>query len=191
MLRWFYLSRETRFRLVLLFLLFLYFAPWWSIFFLVLSYIALLFLFYRKQINFTSRRALEDNLILSPVSGKVVNIDKSDNERVRLDVKMRLFDDYGILMPFYGDVIFYQRTDKGLEEFEASSGKIEFTKILIEKSLFKPRIFVRAGDKASSGVFLGYKPFGGIIKIEVPVDCEILVKEGDEILSAQTILASI
>lgn len=191
MLKWFYLSRETRFRMILIFLVVFYFGPWWWTALLLLLYMALLFFLYRKQINFTSRRALDDNLILSPVSGVLKRVDRTDPEKIQLEVKMGLFDDYGILMPFYGEVTFYQRSEDGREEFDAASRKIDFTKVAIEKSLFAPRIFTRGGDKASSGVYLGYKPFGGIIKIEIPKDCEVLVEQGDEVLSAQTILASI
>ena len=191
MLKWFYISRVTRFRMILFFFVSLYFGTWWFVFLLIIAYSVFLFLLYRKQLDFTSRRALDDNLILSPVSGDLFDIDRSDSEKIVLSIKIGLFDDYGILMPFYGEVVNYQKSEDKTEEFQVSSKKIPSTTVKLNKSLFQPKIFVRAGDKASSGVYLGYKPFGGIIEIEIPGNCEVLVEKGDEIQSAQTILASI
>ena len=191
MLNWFYISRETRFRLVLVLFLVLYFMPWWFILGWIAANALFLFLVYRKQINFTSRRALDDNLILSPVSGKLVEV-QAGPESVKLQIKTGILDDYGIMMPFQGEVVNYNLLETGEQELEVVSTKIEFPKIYSNKAVIgKKRIFVRAGDKASSSAYIGYQTLGGKVSVEIPKECEVLVKPGDKLLSSQTILASI
>lgn len=191
MLNWFYISRETRFRLILVLFLVSYFMPWWFILGWFAANAVFLFLVYRKQINFTSRRALDDNLILSPISGKLIDINTS-GESLTLQIRTGIFDDYGIMMPFQGEVVNYNLLESGDEEFEVASKKIEFTKINLNKAVIgRKQIFVRAGDKASSSAYIGYQTLGGKVSVEIPKGCEILVKPGDKLLSSQTILASI
>lgn len=143
------------------------------------------FLFRRKQIDFTARRALDNNLVLSPVSGTVHDVDGT-----QLVLKINLLDDYGFFMPFYGEVKTYlKEKDRSIVEF--CSHQIEFAKFSFPKGALEPRVYIDSGDKASAGAFLGYFPFGSKVTLELPENCEILVKKGDILQSSQTILASI
>ena len=73
-----------------------------------------------------------------------------------------------------------------LDSYNKSNVKI---KIFGLSAFRKPEVFVRAGDRASTGGLIGYLPYGGKIVISVPKLAEILVKPGERVTSFQTLLA--
>jgi hypothetical protein len=183
--RWFYFSRVLRFRLIFLFFIVAYIVSWWLILPIFIFLAIVFFLFRRKQLDFTARRALDNNLVLSPVSGIVEKVDGD-----LLELKVNLLDDYGFYMPFYGEIkTFLQEKGKGTIEF--FSDNIDYAIFEFNIGSTGPKIYVDSGDKASAGAYLGYFPFGGKMKLKLPSNSEIQVKKGDILQSGQTILASI
>lgn len=157
----------------------------------------ILFLYRKKQVDFAEHRALEDNLILSPVSGVFEEIYEKNNSK-RIVIRMYPWDSYGIYMPFYGQVnnFYHKSTQRTFGNsktvLEIGSNLVKKVKLKIKTNFFnKPIFHIASGDRASRGAFLGYFPLGGKILVEVPVECDILIKKGDKVLSQQTILASI
>ena len=178
---------------------FLYFIGLQYLFLFLLIYFAVLYLFRKKSADQSMLRTVDDGILLSPLDGKFLEA-KDDS----LFFKVGFFQHYGIRMPFFGHVRSFKETktkkfdlgkfsiyqyDLELELKSKQFGKIKlhFSNL---SSYTKARIWVRSGDKASLGAYLGYLPFGGKVRVDLPENLKLLVKEKDKMLSAQTLIAS-
>lgn len=164
----------------------------------------LFYIFRQKKMNVLEKRTVEDNILLSPVTGKFVG-EIERNGKKQLLLKVGFLDGFGIYFPFCGDVDFYFEDVKPYKWggfFKLNRSKVQ-TKIksknnkkikLKFKSLMdlnKAVVHVRGGDRGLSGALLGYLPFGGKVVIEMPIDSKVLVKKGDKLFSTQTLLANL
>ena len=144
-------------------------------------------------------RTVDDGILLSPLDGKLV---KAEDQS--LYFRMSPFSHYGIRMPFFGHVRNYKETK--IKNFRYGNGQFidmkqnwnlkskSFGKIKLYfsnlTSYTRVKIYVRSGDKASLGAYIGYLPFGGKVKVDLPESLKLLVDEKDKIQSAQTLIAS-
>jgi len=168
-----------------------------------LFYILLLYLFRKKNMNVSDIRAVDPTIALSPCDGTVIKIENK-NEKNTMSVRIGMLSHYGIQMPFSGSIRSYTELKQkyfSLGKFtiyryttklELKSRKLGKVWICFNNisTFSRAKIWVRSGDKAEVGAYLGYLPFGGKVVIEFSKDLSILAKENDSLLSAQTLLVS-
>jgi hypothetical protein len=142
--------------------------------------------------------------MLSPVTGNVSRIN-TNSEEISIILKTSFTQNYGLFLPLDCEISKVEGTCESIKVFNkfylknynhhiAITSKtfkeIEFT-VNCTFSVFKPRIWTMAGDIGTRGANLGFLPFGGMVEIKLPSNTKVLVSVGDNILSSQTILASI
>lgn len=168
--------------------------------------IATFFLFRIKQFDISDKRFIESNVITSPVTGTFVE-ERLTAENKVLVFKIYPWQNYGIHMPVNGEFLDYFVSSEPLNFLKFASLKLNVYKVestiklklgsKIKMSFVsilkikKANLFTRGGDRGVLGSIMGYLPFGGDVIIEVPLESEVLVKQGDKVLSFQTILGSI
>lgn len=189
MVKYFYLSKKTLIRMGALSFLTAMFMAWWISLVSILIVLVWLFLFRKKQIDFTSKRGIRTNIILSPISGRVKKVTEHEDIK-EVTVQIGLLDDYGLYMPFYGEVKSFLK-NAGWNELEFISQSVPFVRIAFQDKNVSARIFTDSGDKASAAAYLGYFPLGALLQIRLPKNAEVLVRSGDLLQSSQTIIASI
>ena len=141
--------------------------------------------------------------MLSPCDGEIISI-KQDDEKKIMALNISRLKHYGIRMPFTGTISNYYETkekvftlgrfivykyNSSLELRSEELGKVHLLFSGIG-SLKRAKIWVRSGDNATLGAYLGYLPFGGKVVIEFAKELNILIKEKDSLLSAETLLIS-
>ncbi len=169
----------------------LWIFSFYGVLFLWVIFVLFLFFLFRKvPFEITDKRTLESNVYVSPVSGTVKNIYKSDL-KCFVEVRVGFLNEYGIYLPL-STAISSTNFDKSQSlvefSFKGQALRLSFSSLT---SFFSCRLFVESGDRGSLGANIGYLPFGGKTVIELPKDSEILIKEGDKVKSFQTLLAKI
>ena len=188
--------------LYLLVLFYLFIPSFFYIYFCLFT--VFLFLHRRKSVDLALLRTFDSNIIISPVTGVIDKITK-ENSSFKIEIKVGLFDSYGIFMPFSGDIINYTE-EKSLRSIlnifdkeiilkkmklkSKNSDHLDLEVNSSKKYLRKAHLFLRSGDLASQGALIGYLPLGGKIAIEIANQSDVLVKEGDIVSSCQTLIAS-
>ncbi len=193
MTKYFFLTSSFIKKSILLLLICWYFALY-SVFFLLLLYLGLaLYFFRRTKVDFSGKRIVEPNIIASPVSGKFIRSFDRDGKKI-LELQVAPWKSFGVYLPISSEVINYKSSledKKGI--FTVLKSKVS-TEVTLQLSSFvgfiTPKVFVREGDRGITGGLMGYLPFGGKVVIELPSDCNILLKSGDKVLSSRTLLAS-
>lgn len=196
--KYFFIAPDSSKKTFLL-LIALFFMGFEYLFLFVILYAAVLFLFRKKTIDQSMLRTVDEGILLSPVDGQLLEA-KDKN----LVFKISPFSHYGIRMPFFGHVRNYKETkvkkfqlgklslyryDTELELKSKTFGKIKlrFSNLT---SYTRVKVFVRSGDKATLGAYIGYLPFGGKVKVDLPENLKLLVDNKDKMQSAQTLIAS-
>lgn len=185
-------------------------------YFFVLVFILLLF---RKKngVNFQDLTSSASGLF-SPVNGKIMSIQKHvdhdifGNDLNVIQIRMDIFDEYGILLPLTSEVKDLRFKDGNsfwrnkLVEIADASGpsfglgafQISFSDSIksdIGMEFYRcqlglwPRIWVLPGDRGKSRACIGYLPFGGTVLLYLPNNFEILVHEGEQLVSGESIVA--
>ncbi len=166
------------------------FSLYGTLFIYVLIVLLLIFLFRKVPFEINDKRTLESNVYVSPVSGVVKNIYKSEL-KCFIEVKIGPLNEYGIYLPL-GTTISSTNFDKSQSlvefNFKDQALRLSFNSLT---SYFPCKLFIESGDRGSLGANIGYLPFGGKTVIELPKDSKVLVKEGDQVKSFQTLLAKI
>ncbi|MES2310546.1 MAG: phosphatidylserine decarboxylase family protein [Verrucomicrobiota bacterium] len=151
----------------------------------------------------------DENIIVSPADGKIVNVDEVDSpcglgKRKRIAIFLSVFDVHVNRMPTTGTVeIIEYHPGKFLDVRDPQASLLnEHTNWKIQTphgplvvrqiaGLVARRIvpWAPVGKNVSRGELIGMIRFGSRTEIFLPLDCEILVKEGDYAHGISTSLA--
>jgi len=154
--------------------------------------------------------AWEENVVVSPADGKIIGIDRIANhpymqsEVIKVSIFLSVFDVHINRVPADGVIdyvkyvpgkFFAANVDKASKENEhteigmttTGGGKIVFKQIA---GLIARRIVCRLseGDKVSAGSKFGLIRFGSRTELYLPVESRLLVKVGDCVKGARTVI---
>jgi hypothetical protein len=203
MSKYFFIGNDTLTKLLLLVIALWLFSFQTILGFVIVVSLPLLFIFRRKNINLLEKRVVEDNIVLSPISGQFIG-EINKNGKLQLLINIKPWRGFGVYFPLKGDIDHYYEDTKTYKLLGIINLKRTKVQTLIKSkgnqdiklkfksnlNLNKAAIHVRSGDRGISGALLGYLPFGGKVVIELPMDSKVLVKSGDRVSSTQTLLAS-
>lgn len=182
------------------FLLWLFSAK--AAFALFLIYTLTVFVFRKRRISFRDDQLTTDGLIYSPISGKVESIREAEGA---LEIKLhaRPWQEMGIHMPLTGEVREVQREKNIVDKASNLPGRVSqlqfegkahnLIKIVFDNSVIgsRPQVMIAPGDRARRQVNIGYMPFGGKLSMILPKESELMIKIGDDVSAAETVLASL
>ena len=159
---------------------------------------------YRKTI-------LNDNHVISPVDGKVVNIEKVfekeyfKDERIIISIFMSPFNVHVTRYPISGKINFskYHPGDYLVAWHPKSSEKNERTTIVVENKVFGEVLYrqiagalarrivnyAKVGDIAIQGNDAGFIKFGSRVDVYLPLDSKIKVKLNQHLKGGEDIVA--
>ena len=184
-------------------LLFISFLVSFQFFLAFFVFLSVLFYFFRiPTIDEGRMRSSDDSILLAPVSGRTKV--KVSGGKARVTIKVGYLSGFGVSMPFEGEVISYIETNENknlFNFFPVRKSKIIVvlksklfgeTKFVLMRTgfIFRPRIWVRSGDKGLVGAYIGYIPFGGEVVIEVEDTVNLLINEKDRVSALTTLIAS-
>lgn len=169
---------------------------------LFLIYTLTVFVFRKRKIRFRDDQLTTDGLLFSPISGKVEYIRELEEE-LQILLKSRPWQEMGLHMPLTGEVLQVIREKNIVDKASNLPGRVqslEFSnkaghsiKMIFENALFgsRPQVMIVPGDRGKRKVNIGYMPFGGRLSLLLPKDSELMIKIGDDVSAAETVLASL
>lgn len=193
-----FIHSNTLKRLIIVIIILFFFSK--KLFFIFLFLMILFFfLFRKKRLDERKLSSTDDSILLAPISGKA-SLKKSGG-KMRVTIKMALFKGYGISMPFNGDILSSFETSEKLKFLPLRKSRVIVVlksevfgeiKFAISRTdfIFKPKVWVRSGDKGVVGAYVGFLPFGGKIVIEMKETVSILLKNNDNVVALATMIAS-
>lgn len=184
----------------------------------ILIYAALLYLYRRDPKRHTDLEQVPDNVILAPINGKVVSIERNVHHPAYGDhfTKATLFchwkEEAGVYLPLASEIkeFVINRADshefqgllnyKALKSPQVKSIGVVFTDKFQHKIILGfrrrrfglwPRLWMMPGDRGKRGANIGHFPFGGKVSLYLPENYEILISESTTIQAAVTVLAGL
>lgn len=188
-----------------------------AIFFVFLLVHVLLILTFRKFKHFFKEDQFKkDEVLFSPVNGKVTSIRKNINHDLfgsnlsEVRIVIPWWKEYGIFLPKTAEIkdlvhkpgkaqfryswpeflTFGDKMPAGLylelETIQDGVLGLHFSNCPLGMS---PQIYVLPGDRAKSIANIGYFPFGGTLHFYFPENFEILVQQGQSVQSGDTLIA--
>lgn len=181
---------------LLILLPFEYFLIW------ILGFIICLLLFKKNKVQLNDSLSNSPDIVISPVTGKVIGIDEKDSMRI-IKLKVSMFRNFGLYFPFSSvveelkhigknkiNLFFSDKTDDESSRYEiVFSNKLgNELKLNVFDSFFFPEahIWPTIGDKGRVSANFGFVPFGGIIEVITTKDADQLVSTGDKVLAGGT-----
>lgn len=159
---------------------------------------------YRVQlIPFQQESFLAQNILFSPVCGKVKKIQENSEstgqKKIEISCLWPLYHQ-GIYAPINGEVI--ERSGKASKflkkVFEERSYTLKTSMGLNYKLAFKDfipfvssELFIRPGDRVKTFGFLGVMPFGGKVTVTLPDDFDLRIKKGDQIEGGKSVIGTL
>ena len=198
--KYFFINNEIITKLFILFIAMILFGFYQLALIEILLCSFLGFLFRNKEMNLNDIRLSEKSLLISPVSGRYMQKTETSDSAV-VNFEISLIDGYGLYMPVNGEILDFQESILNHKNFLKpyrcelliqDKSQLDY-KIIINglSSIFRPRIYVRAGDKGRIGGLLGFIPFGGKVSLEIPTHCEVVMSNYDKIISSQTVIGKV
>ena len=161
--------------------------------------------------NPSRKTILNDNHVISPVDGKVVNIEKVfekeyfKDERIIISIFMSPFNVHVTRYPIGGKINFskYHQGDYLVAWHPKSSEKNERTTIVVENQVFGEVLYrqiagalarrivnyAKIGDIAIQGNDAGFIKFGSRVDVYLPLDSKIKVKLNQHLKGGEDIIA--
>ena len=161
--------------------------------------------------NPSRKTILNDNHVISPVDGKVVNIEKVfekeyfKDERIIISIFMSPFNVHVTRYPTSGKINFskYHPGDYLVAWHPKSSEKNERTTIVVENEVFGEVLYrqiagalarrivnyAKVGDIAIQGNDAGFIKFGSRVDVYLPLDAKIQVKLNQHLKGGEDIIA--
>ena len=161
--------------------------------------------------NPSRKTILNDNHVISPVDGKVVNIEKVfekeyfKDERIIISIFMSPFNVHVTRYPIGGKINFskYHAGDYLVAWHPKSSEKNERTTIVVENKVFGEVLYrqiagalarrivnyAKVGDIAIQGNDAGFIKFGSRVDVYLPLDSKIKVKLNQHLKGGEDIIA--
>lgn len=146
--------------------------------------------------------------LLSPVHGKIIQIDETDDPWLSLNgldrrskrvrIKMSSIDIYSLRSPVEGKVMeqwsIKCKEENGQRKFAFWIRTDEGDDVVVAFRL-RPcasicfRIYIQSGERLGQGQRFGYLYFGGTVDVFIPMDSKIELEPGQSITSGEDILA--
>ena len=161
--------------------------------------------------NPSRKTILNDNHVISPVDGKVVNIEKVfekeyfKDERIIISIFMSPFNVHVTRYPISGKINFskYHPGDYLVAWHPKSSEKNERTTIVVKNKVFGEVLYrqiagalarrivnyAKVGDIAIQGNDAGFIKFGSRVDVYLPLDSKIKVKLNQHLKGGEDIIA--
>ena len=161
--------------------------------------------------NPSRKTILNDNHVISPVDGKVVNIEKVfekeyfKDERIIISIFMSPFNVHVTRYPIGGKINFskYHQGDYLVAWHPKSSEKNERTTIVVENQVFGEVLYrqiagalarrivnyAKVGDIAIQGNDAGFIKFGSRVDVYLPLDSKIKVKLNQHLKGGEDVIA--
>lgn len=178
-------------------------------------YACIYILFRRNRNDFRNEQRDTRGVMFSPVNGKVVHLEKNVSHGIfgegltEIQLAIPWWKEMGIFLPFSSEVkslivlkgISFFRLHKAVEKLGSSDGKGLALALdnkkgdIVGLSLLKcklglwPEVVVVPGDRGGRQVNIGFFPFGGTVLLYLPQKYEILIKQDDEVVASETIVA--
>lgn len=173
---------------------------------------AVLFVFFLQFFRIPRIKSVgAHDLVLSPANGKVVVIEPTkvdeyiEERRIQISIFMRVFDVHNNRNPVSG-IVRYLAYHPGrylVAWHPKSSAENERTTIVYETAdgLLIPvrqiagvlarriKCYVSEGDEVAQGSEFGFIKFGSRLDVFLPLDAEVLVKNGEIVTGGKTVLA--
>lgn len=211
-----YLNRKTHYLFISLTLFGLLFS--YPLFFLsLLSYISMALLFRRVHRSLYDNSSFKDNIVYSPVSGKVINVRKGvehllfGTRLTEIHLAIPWWRNFGLFLPIKGEVILAEDlgqkrlwrfskasldqkdTSKYGFAFQVQSKEGEFLGVQLIPCYFGllPQCALLPGDHGLTGANFGFFPFGGTVRLYLSDDAEILINEDDNLIAGATTIAGL
>ncbi len=154
----------------------------------------------------------EENLILSPADGVILEIDEVYEDKfikdraIRVNIFLSIYNVHINRSPLQGEVKYmYYRPGKFIPAFKSHASEInEKNYIGIENESFKLMVcqitgfiarrikcWVDEGEKLAGGEIIGIIKFGSGTELFIPVGSSLLVKKGDKVRAGETIIGTL
>lgn len=155
---------------------------------------------------------VDENLILSPADGVILEIEEVFEEKfikdkaIRISIFLSIFNVHLNRSPLQGDVRYrYYRPGKFIPAFKSHASDInEKNFIGIESRGFKLMVcqitgfiarrikcWVDEGKRLTGGEIIGIIKFGSGTELFIPVGSNLLVKKGDTVRAGETIIGNL
>ena len=163
--------------------------------------------FFRDPERFVPERT---DALVSPADGKIIQVEKiSDNpftggEVIKISVFMNVFNVHINRIPFYGKVekVVYKPGKFYSADSERGGLENEYCASVITTSEGKTLAFVQIagliarrivcwlepGDQVERGRRFGLIRFGSRVDLYLPLETDVIIKEGDKVRAGETIL---
>ncbi len=189
------------------------FFIWGSVFYNLLWFIFLaitIFIFREKKSRVKDNTIQSEELLVSPVNAKVVKIISSKEDGAQLLLRMGWTQEIGIYLPADCEIVNVSKIrGKSLFRFsgqdkvksnvktayqyfvELQTKNKKFVRLRLFKCLLglRPSLSVLGGDLGRSGARVGFIPFGGLVQVNFDSVADILVREEDELVAGETLIA--
>lgn len=148
-----------------------------------------LYVLFRKTPNrFRDDPVVTKGVVFSPCNGKIVSL-TSDENNIKVEISIFPWREMGIFLPISSEIknLWRVKNEVILELDNKSDGiELHFQK---RKLGFWPDLIVTPGDKGARRVNIGFFPLGGIVVLYLPKKYEILIKNFNEVIAGETIIA--
>ncbi|NNF40638.1 MAG: phosphatidylserine decarboxylase [Woeseiaceae bacterium] len=178
---------------------FRYFSPWAAVLALVLF--ILLFLLFRDPRRQAPSSALG---IVSPVDGKVVEVEKSDRcvvqgEAYRVRIRVNSFGTYTARSPVEGKVMNLKSREQGVgpdcpgNAFWVQTDEGDNVVLQFQGYRFGlvPKSFVRYGERIGQGHRCAYLRLTRYAEVYLPIAGQVVVKPGQPVLAGSDLIGSV
>lgn len=157
--------------------------------FIFAVYIFLYFLFRKRSNHFRDNPVITTGIIFSPSNGKVVSVNKINEDLTKIEILILPWKEMGICMPLSAEVKnLWRSKNEVILELISNLDVIELH--FFKRAFgFWPELIVTAGDRGARQVNIGFFPFGGVVELYLPKKYEILIKNFTEVIAGETIIA--
>ncbi|MDC1174125.1 hypothetical protein OAT67_01920 [Bacteriovoracaceae bacterium] len=181
-------------------------------------YAIILFLTRKKKDNYREDDLIKNDMVYSPVNGKVRSITKNVDHKLfgsqltQVEIVIPFWKETGLFLPMtleIKDMI----VEKGRERWRWTGSPLPDQKDQLKAGLavsclsvngtqlglqffkcylgFWPELRVIPGDRGKVQVNFGFFPFGGTVVLYLPSNYEILIDRNTEMIAGQTIVAGL
>ena len=170
---------------------FWYFLLWFFCFFLG-------FVFFRKTIiDYRDFLGKDQKILYTPVSGKVIKIDRDKNE---MEFRLPFWGPFGIFLPAPCEVVDIEEKIRKHGPFKKAEIKIILSlssqhqivvKLYSCYTIFAPKLWIQPGDKGRLAANIGMLPFGGRVKVSCAGVGEMKINDRQWVFVGRTLIASL
>ncbi len=170
------------------------------------------FLFRKRHSLAADAMEFDNNMIFSPVNGKVVEIIRGQNKKDELidynsiRIVSHILNEYGVYFPLSSEIhdITWQEGIPSFRYLYKKEKEQQFSKMSVwvknkTNRLFgiefipclfgmAPKIFLGVGDRGKSKVNFGHVPFGGTTIIHIPKEFDLKINSGTKLVAGETLI---